>query len=116
MGAPQPLGLDDEVRELRRIEKAVREQNPRLALVLLDQLDQTIPTGQLLEERAAARVMANCSLETPSAQGSARAFAAKHPRSAYLARVIEICRLTGAGNERISPAPGTSVQGREIRK
>jgi len=114
--ARRALGLDDEVRELRRVEKAIREQNPRLALVLLDQLDQTIPAGQLLEERAAARVMGNCSLGAPSGPSDARAFVAKHPQSAYVARVTEICRPASAVNERISPAPGTSVQGREIRK
>jgi hypothetical protein len=42
------------VRQLRRVERAIREGNPRFALVLLEELDQVMPAGQLLEERRAA--------------------------------------------------------------
>jgi len=103
---PAALGLDEEVRQLRRVERAIRERNPRLALVLLEDLDQAIPAGQLLEERRAASIMANCQLGADAAVADARAFVAKHAGSAYLSRVIEICEL---GSERNSAAPGTHV-------
>ena len=109
--APSPLGLDEEVRQLRRVERAVRESNPRLALVLLEELDRAIPTGQLLEERRAASIMASCQLGTDAAIADARAFAAGHAGSAYLTRVIEIC---GLESERNSAAAGTYVPGSEV--
>jgi hypothetical protein len=103
------LGLDEEVRQLRRVERAIREDNPRLALVLLDDLDREIPKGQLLEERQAASIMANCRLGADAAVADAHAFAAAHAASAYLARVIEICGLESTATERNSAASGTHV-------
>jgi hypothetical protein len=105
----EALGLDEEVRQLRRVEKAIRDNNPRFALVLLDELDTDIPAGQLLEERKAASLMANCQLDAPTASDDARAFATRYAHSAYVARLFEICRLPANVGERISPAPGTSV-------
>jgi len=99
-----PLGLDEEVRQLRRVERAIREGNPRFALVLLEELDQAMPAGQLLEERRAAGIMANCQLGASGAVDGARAFAKTHAGSAYLTRVVEIC---GLESERNSVAPGT---------
>ncbi|HKO50545.1 MAG TPA: hypothetical protein VJV79_22635 [Polyangiaceae bacterium] len=103
---PAVLGLDEEVRQLRRVERAIRERNPRLALVLLEDLDHAIPAGQLLEERRAASIMANCQLGADAAVANAQAFVANHAGSAYLNRVIEICELE---SERNSAAPGTHV-------
>jgi len=104
--APSALGLDEEVRQLRRVERAIREGNPRLALVLLEDLDRAIPKGQLLEERHAASIMADCQLGADDAVTRAHAFATKHAGSAYLSRVIELC---GLESERNSAAPGTHV-------
>jgi hypothetical protein len=103
---PAPLGLDEEVRQLRRVERAIREGNPRFALVLLEGMDQAMPTGQLLEERRAASIMANCQLGSDDAVSNARAFVAKHAGSAYLSRVVAIC---GLESERNSGAPGTNT-------
>jgi hypothetical protein len=99
-----PLGLDEEVRQLRRVERAIRERNPRLALVLLEEMDQAMPAGQLMEERRAASIMASCQLDGEAAQSHARAFVRSHDGSVYLARVIEIC---GLENERKPAALGT---------
>jgi len=104
---PVALGLDEEVRQLRRVERAIREGNPRLALVLLEELDQAMPAGQLLEERRAAGIMANCQLGSGDAVSNARVFAAKHAGSAYLTRVIGIC---GLESERNSAVPGTNSE------
>jgi len=102
--ASAALGLDEEVRQLRRVERAIREGNPRFALVLLEDLNRVLPAGQLLEERRAAGIMANCQLGADGAVTSARAFATKHTGSAYLTRVIELC---GLGNGWNSAAAGT---------
>jgi len=99
-------GLDEEVRQLRRVERAIRESNPRFALVLLEELDRVLPAGQLLEERRAASIMASCQLGADAAVTDARAFVVQHTASAYLTRVIEIC---GLESERNSAAPGTHV-------
>lgn len=107
--ATEKLGLDEEVRQLRRVERAIRESNPRFALVLLEELEQAIPTGQLLEEREAARIMASCQLDADNALADARSFITKHGASAYRSRVIEICRLTSTPAERILAEPGTDA-------
>ncbi|HYQ01814.1 MAG TPA: hypothetical protein VER96_24240 [Polyangiaceae bacterium] len=100
------LGLDEEVRQLRRVERALREGNPRFALALIEDLDRAMPAGQLLEERRAAGIMANCQLGSGSAVSNARAFVAKHSGSAYLTRVVEIC---GLESERNSAEPATNT-------
>jgi hypothetical protein len=86
-----PAGLDEEVRLLRRVERALRDQNPRYAFALLGELDRTVPGGQLVEERHAARAMARCELEG-GGDAVVKKFAESHPGSAYLARVVETCR------------------------
>ena len=91
-------GLDEEVRLLRRVEQALRSDNARFALALLDELDQKVPSGQLVEERRAARVMALCHVD---GSGAARAekYASEYPSSAYLARVREACARAPAEGE-----------------
>lgn len=104
---PQALeasaGLDEEVRQLRRIERAVRGGNPRLALVLAEELDRAIPQGQLLLERRAAALMAECQLDAAGAAEKADRFLADNPSSAYGTRVREMC----AHAQRIAPITGT---------
>lgn len=82
--------LSEEVRALGRVERALRQQNPRFALALLHELDVRVPRGQLLEERFAAATMARCALEDgkPTLR---REFARRYPRSAYSARVESAC-------------------------
>jgi len=95
--APAPLdpGLDEEARMLARIERALRDENPRFALGLLGEMDRTLPGGQLLEERQAARALAHCQLGSEGAAERAREFAERHPQSAYLARIRQACPATG---------------------
>jgi hypothetical protein len=89
--------LEEETRQLARIERALRDQNPRFALGLLGELDRNIPDGQLAEERDAARAMARCQLDADFAAKSLRDFSERHPGSAYLARVKQLC-AKGATN------------------
>jgi hypothetical protein len=91
-------GLDEEVRLLRRVERALREQNPRYALALLGELDRQVPRGQLVEERKAARVMASCQLGS-GGDALAEKFASDHPGSAYIGRVRETCSAEKSGAE-----------------
>lgn len=86
-------GLDEEVRQLRRIERAIREGNPRLALVLAEDLDRAIPKGQLHAERGAAVMMARCQLGVEGAEAHAASFVAENPGSGYAARLRQLCKL-----------------------
>lgn len=89
---PEPVEPDQELRTLRRVETLLRENNPRFALALLDELDKTAPNGKLIEERDAARVVARCALDSAeSARRRARDFEKAHPASVYLPRVNQAC-------------------------
>src|SRR5262249_4406373 len=83
--------LEREVQMMKRIEHALREQNPQQALVLLGQLDREIPGGQLVEERLAVFALARCGLGLGSPAAIAREFAQKYPKSVYFARVRQAC-------------------------
>lgn len=95
-GRPSAEGsLEEEVRMLRRVERALREQNPRLALALLSKLDASVPRGQLQEERVAAEIAAKCALGHGSPANLLKDFTARYARSAYLARVGQACAPEG---------------------
>jgi hypothetical protein len=83
--------LEREVQMMKRIERALREQNPQQALVLLGQLDRDIPGGQLAEERLAVFARARCGLGLGSPAAIAREFAQKYPKSVYFAHVRQAC-------------------------
>jgi len=84
-------GLDAETRLLARVERALRDDNPRLALGLLGELERTVPGGQLQEERAAARTMAACELDPDASSAQTSAFTKRYPTSAYLGRIQATC-------------------------
>jgi hypothetical protein len=99
-------GLDEEVRQLRRIERAIRDGNPRLALAIADNLDRDIAHGQLLTERRAARLMAGCQLDVAAGASAAQLFLATNPQTAYASRIRELCGVT-SDPQRNDGAPGT---------
>jgi hypothetical protein len=77
------------------VERAQRAGNPRLALALLDELDRERPRGKLMEERAAARAVAECQ----STFGARRSelverFKKRYGSSVYLTRVEVACAET----------------------
>src|SRR4030095_1508121 len=84
--------LDEELIQMRRVERALRENNPRLALALLGDLQRAVPHGKLGEERYAAEVMAKCGLGIGPPRVLADDFAEKHASSVYYARVMQACR------------------------
>lgn len=86
--------LGDEVRLLRRVDNALRSQNPMVAIGLLVELDRQFPNGQLVEERRAARVAANCQLvDDDQAREAGKRFLVAHPGNAYAERVRHACKL-----------------------
>ncbi len=89
--APAEDPLAQELRTLRRVERLLREQNPRLALSLLGELDRAVPKGRLVEERRAAATVARCALEPASATARAAVFRENHPDSVYQKRVDRSC-------------------------
>jgi hypothetical protein len=97
--APNPL--NDELALLRRVERALRNSEPALALALLGELDQRFPDSRLVEERLAARRIAECRLGEPGATTRAQAFAREHAQSVYRQRVQLACAPAEA--ERAAP-------------
>jgi hypothetical protein len=91
-------GLEEELRTLRRVDRAQRDGNARLALSLLDDLDREVPAGKLGEERAAARTLARCTLGYGAQSVLHREFVQRHPGSVYAARVAEACGVADAAD------------------
>ena len=90
--------LEQEVRALRAVEHALRDQDPRLALAILQQLDRDVPRGKLVEERRATSTMARCSAgDIPFGVDLAEDFANQYPESVYLGRVEQSCQRRGGG-------------------
>jgi hypothetical protein len=88
-------GVDGELRILRRVERAQRASNPRLALALLDELDRDQPRGRLMEERAAARAVAECQSTFGSPRSeTVKQFRKRYASSVYLTRVEVACEET----------------------
>ncbi len=89
-GAPEDE-LKRELLLLRRAERAVRSNNPDVALALLDELDREHPRAVLAEERTATRVMAACRAGGDRTLENADAFLKAHPRSVYTERIRLLC-------------------------
>jgi len=87
-----------EVRALRAVERALRDEDPRLALAILQQLDRDVPQGKLVEERRATSVIARCSAgDVPFGVNWADDFASDYPDSVYRGRVEQSCERRGRG-------------------
>lgn len=100
-----PAGLDDaplarEIRALRRVDRLLRENNPRFALALLSELDRDVPKGQLTEERRAAFAAATCAVFPDTAKAARRGFEERFPRSVYQGRVDQACASADEGPAR----------------
>jgi hypothetical protein len=104
-----------ELSTLRRVERVLREGNPRFALALLAELDRSVPHGNLMEERGAARTVAECQLAAPPAAAALlTAFTTRHPNSVYTSRVREACR-DGSDGERILDPAETNASERRFK-
>ncbi len=84
--------LEEEVRALRAVERALREGSPGLALALLGELDRAVPGRASEEERAATAAIARCGLgQAPFGVDLAETFDEQHPSSVYVKRVRQAC-------------------------
>jgi hypothetical protein len=81
--------LQAETRVLRKVERALRDGRPELALRLLATLDRTTKNGPLAEERFAAWTLARCA-QSPEPERS-REFCTRYPGSVYRSRVEQEC-------------------------
>jgi hypothetical protein len=98
--APAAASLDAEVRALRSVERALRDQQPRLALALLRELDAAVPDGKLREEREATSTIARCLAgEVPFDVNLARDFAEHHSGSVYQRRIEQACVKAASGTD-----------------
>lgn len=102
---------DDTQRELallQRVERALRNEDGALALVLLAELEQKFPKSSLLEERTAARLMSHCVQKERGAAEAAQAFLKQHPASVYRGRLRAMCALdSGDGSLTDQAEPDT---------
>ncbi|HTV24642.1 MAG TPA: hypothetical protein VMG12_38385, partial [Polyangiaceae bacterium] len=90
---PAASSIDDELALLRRVERALRNNDPALARALLGELDERFPDSRLGEERAAARRIADCRSGEPDAVARARDFVREHGASVYRQRIVLACAL-----------------------
>jgi hypothetical protein len=98
----------DELTLLSRAERALRAGEAALALTFLDELDRRLPRSTLLEERRAARLLADCLLAVPGAPARAQQFLHQHRGSVYSDRLQSTCALA-VSDPAQPPAHGTGA-------
>jgi hypothetical protein len=101
---------------MRRIERALRNEQPALALALLAEVEARFPRSALEEERLAASVMAHCGLHDPGHERRAQSFLESRPRSVYRTRVVAACGAPGVPkgrDNRAAPSDGKPRGGDE---
>ena len=98
----------EELALLARVDRAIRASEPELALTLLDELERRHPRSSLGEERAAARLLADCLLREPSASARAERFVREQAGSVYVERVRSACGVEARAPE---PAPAPNAEG-----
>jgi hypothetical protein len=81
-----------ELAMLQRARRALNAENGRLALGIVEELDERFPKGVLVEERSATRILSLCQLERAAeAEQAARDFLERYPSSVYAERVRQSC-------------------------
>jgi hypothetical protein len=95
----------EELALLRRVERALRAQNPALALALIAELDQRFPDTRLAEEREAAHVIAACGIGEGGARLRAERFLREQGGSVYAERAREACGIREASPRGEGSAP-----------
>jgi RNA polymerase sigma-70 factor (ECF subfamily) len=94
--------LEQELPLLQAAQEALRADQPKRALALLDAHAKLYPHGALAEERRAAHAIAMCRIAAgPAASAEADAFVRDAPGSPLVERVRAACESTGpAGPDR----------------
>lgn len=91
-GAGTPDRLLEETRALARVQEALSRNAPEEALALLQTQERKYPAGQLVQERAAARVLATCASGNAAEASKARSqFLSAYPDSPLIRRVLQGC-------------------------
>jgi hypothetical protein len=81
-----------ELAMLQRARRALNAENGRLALGIVEELDERFPKGVLVEERSATRILSLCQLgRAAEAKQAARDFLERYPSSVYAERVRQSC-------------------------
>lgn len=81
-----------ELAMLQRARRALNAENGRLALGIVEELDERFPKGVLVEERSATRILSLCQLDRAAeAKQAARDFLERYPSSVYAERVRQSC-------------------------
>jgi hypothetical protein len=84
--------LAAELAMLQRARRALGHDNGRLALGIVHSLDEQFPSGMLLEERAATRILSLCKLgRNAEAKAHTLRFVERYPGSVYAERVGNSC-------------------------
>jgi len=96
--------IAEELALLSRAERAIRASEPALALSFLAELEARFPISTLLEERAAARLLAECALSNPGARRRAELFLNDRAASVYTDRVRRSCALEAPAAINLPPA------------
>jgi hypothetical protein len=86
----------DELTLLSRAEHALRAGEAALALTFLDELERSHPRSTLLEERMAARLLADCLLDGPGARARAERFLRERQGSVYSDRLQSTCAFVAS--------------------
>jgi hypothetical protein len=89
----------DELTLLSRAEQALRAGEAALALTFLDELERRHPRSTLLEERMAARLLADCLLDGPGARERAQRFLRERRGSVYSDRLQSTCAFAASDAE-----------------
>jgi hypothetical protein len=98
----------DELTLLSRAEHALRAGEAALALTFLDELERRHPRSTLLEERMAARLLADCLLDEPGARARAAGFLRERQGSVYADRLQSTCAFA-ASDADVRPTNGTGA-------
>jgi hypothetical protein len=98
----------DELTLLSRAEHALRAGEAALALTFLDELERLHPRSTLLEERMAARLLADCLLDEPGARARAEGFLRERQGSVYADRLQSTCAFA-ASDADVRPINGTGA-------
>ena len=95
--------LAEELAMLQRARRAIADENGRLALGIVQELDERLPSGLLMEERDATRILSLCQLQrSREARKRAAVFLARYAGSVYAPRVRQSCI---AEREPLAPNP-----------
>ncbi|MEO8182458.1 MAG: hypothetical protein ABI895_26780 [Deltaproteobacteria bacterium] len=86
-------GFAQELALLQRAERALRAGEAALSLSLVGELERRYPASTLSEERAAVRILAECSADLPGARTRAERFLGARLASVYTDRVRRVCEL-----------------------